>query len=114
MEIYVWEDYRPGNTTSSKEAAILWNQAQASSSAQSQKLAQSIYQTGKASSYVKNIGIYSTRMLILEGASMPAALVELAYLSHSQEEKELWVEEHKSALVEILYQGILDYKRGVD
>ena len=78
---------------------------------QSHRLAQVIYQQSVDSPYIKNSGIYSTSVLVLEGANMPALLIELAYLSHQGEEEQLWREEYKSALVEILYQGILSYKR---
>jgi N-acetylmuramoyl-L-alanine amidase len=114
MEIYVLESPGGGNiaeATSPLTRATLWDQAQLDSLEQSHRLAQVIYQQAVDSPYIKNSGIYSTSVLVLEGAGMPALLIELAYLSHQEEEEQLWAEEYKGALVEILYQGILSYKR---
>jgi N-acetylmuramoyl-L-alanine amidase len=115
MEIYILNnstlEAKGENITPAAEA-VFWSQAQLDSLAESSQLAQAIYQQATDSPYLKNIRLCSAPLLVLQGASMPAVLVELAYLSHHQSEEELWDQDYKTALVELIYQGILNYKRG--
>jgi N-acetylmuramoyl-L-alanine amidase len=117
MEIYVLEPSQVGDrgmNIDSPAGATRWHQAQLESLEQSRQLAQAIYQQAMDSPYINSVHLRSAPLLMLEGAAMPAVMVELAYLSHHQAEEKLWRQEYKTGLVEVLYQGILSYKRGLD
>jgi len=54
-------------------------------------------------------GIQSVPCLVLRGVDMPAVLVEVAYVSHSAEEKELRDPSFMSAVAEAIGQGIREF-----
>ena len=49
---------------------------------------------------------------VLVGANMPAVLVEMGFLTNAQEEQRLAGDDHQSALVQALLDGILRYRNG--
>lgn len=114
MEIYILD--RPQDKNKVKKPkpspeANLWDEAQLNNLEQSHRLAQSIYRQAVGNSYIKNVSIYASPMLVLKGVTMPAVLIELAYLSQYQEEKDLLTKAYKQALTEIISKGILNYKK---
>ena len=49
---------------------------------------------------------------VLVGANMPAVLVELGFLSNTQQEQQLLADDHQVALVQALVEGIVHYRAG--
>ncbi len=47
---------------------------------------------------------------VLVGANMPAVLVELGYLTNTQQEQQLLADDHQSALTQALVDGIVRYR----
>jgi N-acetylmuramoyl-L-alanine amidase len=99
------------NAPGSADEADIWEQAQAEILDESRQLALSLYQQAIELSHTGRVRLCSAPLFLLEGASMPAVLVELAYLSNPQEEEELWIQEYKNALVNLVYLGILNYAK---
>ncbi len=91
---------------------ILWDMAQASHLSQSSRLAEifqeellTITGTEKA-----NRGIKQNTFRVLKGATMPAVLVEVGFISNPQEEERLKSRAHQESLAEALYRGVLRFK----
>ncbi len=91
---------------------ILWDMAQASHLSQSSRLAE-IFQeelltaTGTEK---ENRGIKQNTFVVLKGATMPAVLVEVGFISNPHEEELLETREHQERLAEALYRGVLRFK----
>jgi len=91
---------------------ILWDMAQASHLSQSSRLAE-IFQeelltaTGTEK---ENRGIKQNTFVVLKGATMPAVLVEVGFISNPKEEELLETREHQERLAEALYRGVLRFK----
>ena len=49
---------------------------------------------------------------VLVGANMPAVLVEVGFLSNTQQEQQLLADDHQVALVQALVEGIVRYRAG--
>ncbi|HEY2433160.1 MAG TPA: N-acetylmuramoyl-L-alanine amidase [Vicinamibacterales bacterium] len=49
---------------------------------------------------------------VLVGANMPAVLIELGFLSNSQEEQQLLADDHQAALAQAVVEGIVRYRAG--
>ena len=91
---------------------ILWDMAQASHLNQSSRLAE-IFQeelltaTGSEKS---NRGIKQNTFRVLKGATMPAVLVEVGFISNPQEEELLKTRQHQERIAEAMYRGVLRFK----
>ena len=57
-----------------------------------------------------NRGIKQNTFRVLRGATMPAVLVELGFISNPDEEKLLGSAEYQERLAEALYRGVRRYK----
>jgi N-acetylmuramoyl-L-alanine amidase len=91
---------------------ILWDMAQASHLSQSSRLAE-IFQeelVTATGTQKGNRGIKQNTFVVLKGATMPAVLVEVGFISNPQEEELLKTSEHQERLAEALYRGILRFK----
>lgn len=92
---------------------ILWDMAQASHLSQSSRLAE-IFQeellaaTGATEKI--NRGIKQNTFRVLKGATMPAVLVEVGFISNPREEDLLGTPTYQDSLAEALYRGVLRYK----
>ena len=49
---------------------------------------------------------------VLVGANMPAALVELGFLTNTQQEQQLLTDDHQAALAQALVEAIVRYRGG--
>ncbi len=92
---------------------ILWDMAQASHLSQSSKLAEIFQQellgaTGSAEKVDR--GIKQNTFRVLKGATMPAVLVEVGFISNPQEEELLGSAAYQDRLAEALYRGVLRFK----
>jgi N-acetylmuramoyl-L-alanine amidase len=86
--------------------------AQASHLSQSSRLAEILQEelltiTGTEEG---NRGIKQNTFRVLKGATMPAVLVEVGFISNPQEEELLKTHAHQERLAEALYRGILRFK----
>lgn len=57
----------------------------------------------------KNCNIQSAPLVVLEGADMPAVLIEIGYITHPETEKKLSTPSHLDQLVRTLFEGIDEY-----
>jgi N-acetylmuramoyl-L-alanine amidase len=91
---------------------ILWSMAQTSHLSQSSRLAEILQEELQAvtGSERVNRGIKQNSFRVLKGATMPAVLVEVGFISNSEEEKLLSTAEYQDKLAEALYRGVLRYK----
>lgn len=61
-----------------------------------------------------NRGVKQADFYVLRGTNAPAVLVEMAYVSHSQDETKLESKRYRRRIVDGVYAGILDYARRRD
>lgn len=101
----------PSTSSGGELDFILWDMAQTSHLSQSSRLAEILQEelqavTGKQ----VNRGIKQNSFRVLKGATMPAVLVEVGFISNPDEENLLTSAEHQEELAEAIYRGILRYK----
>ncbi len=102
----------PGSASGDSLDFILWDMAQASHLSQSSRLAE-IFQDElqQATGTEKgNRGIKQNTFRVLKGATMPAVLVEVGFISNPKEEELLKTREHQESLAEALYRGVVRFK----
>lgn len=90
---------------------ILWDMAQAAYLAESAILAEILQEelVGNAGEE-NNRGIKQAPFRVLMGATMPAVLVEVAFITNPEEERLLRTEAFQDQLVEAVYRGVVRYK----
>lgn len=88
---------------------VLWHMAQAEYLAESSKLAEFIQLELNDLLGVEERGIKQAPFFVLMGAQMPAALVEIAFISNPYEEKMLKTHAFKVRISQALYRGIYKY-----
>src|SRR6185295_11118680 len=92
-------------------AVILWDMAQAEhledSSAQASRIQEELAEvTGS-----QGRGVKQAPFRVLVGAAMPAVLVEVAFISNSEEEKQLTSDAYQSKIVSALVKGVSRYQQ---
>ena len=90
--------------------AILWDMANTLYLKESSELAQILLDELDKILQVDNRGVKSAPFFVLMGAAMPAVLLEVAFISNPQEEKNLQAEGYKDRVAEALYAGIVRFK----
>ena len=93
---------------------ILWDLAQAHHMAESQRFANMIQGELNQTLQLKDRGVKQAPFRVLMGATMPAVLVELGFLSNPDEEKKLQDSAYRDQLVEALARAIGRYKALVE
>jgi len=96
--------------TQSDLKLILWDLAQQEYLAESNRFAQSIQEEMNALAGIQNRGIKQAPFKVLVGATMPAALVEVAFISNPDEETKIRNEQFQNTVVEALTRAIQRYK----
>jgi N-acetylmuramoyl-L-alanine amidase len=101
---------------SSREASsdlklILWDLAQQEYIQESSRFAQVVQEEMNAATSVQNRGVKQAPFKVLVGATMPAALVEVAFISNPEEEAKLQSEAFQTRVVEALTRAVERYKR---
>lgn len=89
---------------------ILWDLAQQEYLAESSRFAQSIQEEMNALAGIQNRGVKQAPFKVLVGATMPAALVEVAFISNPDEETKLKNEQFQNTVVEALTRAVQRYK----
>ena len=88
---------------------VLWDLAQSAHLKESSELAESIQKELNALSGTGNRGIKQAPFRVLVGATMPAVLVETAFISNPDEEKKLNDRGYQDKLARAILSGIRDY-----
>jgi N-acetylmuramoyl-L-alanine amidase len=89
---------------------ILWDLAQQEYLNESSRFAQDIQEEMNKATGVQNRGVKQAPFKVLVGATMPAALVEVAFISNPDEESKLKNEEFQNMVVDALTRAIQRYK----
>ncbi len=91
---------------------IFWNMAQTAHLKQSSRLAEILQDELQAVTGTERVnrGIKQNSFRVLKGATMPAVLVEVGFISNPDEERLLVSPAYQDKLAEALYRGILRYK----
>jgi N-acetylmuramoyl-L-alanine amidase len=88
---------------------ILWDMAQSAYLKQSQRLAEILQEELNSLLGTANRGVKQARFKVLEGVACPAVLVEVAFISNAEEERDLVKEEFQDSVVQAIYRGIVTY-----
>jgi N-acetylmuramoyl-L-alanine amidase len=92
-------------------ALILWDMAQAEHLEESSALASRIQEELAEITGSEGRGVKQAPFRVLVGAAMPAVLVEVAFISHPEEEKLLVSDAFQSGVAAALMRGIAKYER---
>lgn len=90
---------------------ILWDMAQSAYLKQSQRLAQIVQEELNALLGTANRGVKQAPFKVLTGAACPAVLVEIAFISNPDEEKELVTPAFQDNVAQAIYRGLATYLR---
>lgn len=96
---------------SSDVALILWDMAQAEHLEESSSLASRIQEELAEVTGNERRGVKQAPFRVLVGAAMPAVLVEVAFISNSEEEKLLTSEAYQNRIAAAVVRGIARYQR---
>jgi N-acetylmuramoyl-L-alanine amidase len=89
---------------------ILWDLAQQEYLNESSKFAQDIQEEMNKATGVQNRGVKQAPFKVLVGATMPAALVEVAFISNPEEESKLQSDAFQNTVVDALTRAVERYK----
>lgn len=106
------ENASSGSTSDSRTdlKLILWDLAQQSYLDESSRFAQAIQEEMNAASAIANRGVKQAPFKVLIGATMPAALVEVGFITNAEEEAKLKSDAFQSTMVEALTRAVERYK----
>jgi len=100
-----------GGVASSDLALILWDMAQAEHLEESSALASRVQEELASVTGSDSRGVKQAPFRVLVGAAMPAILVEVAFISNSEEEKQLSSDAYQSKIVAALVRGVSRYQQ---
>jgi N-acetylmuramoyl-L-alanine amidase len=100
-----------GGAGTSDLSLILWDMAQAEHLEESSALATRINEELAEVTGSQGRGIKQAPFRVLVGAGMPAVLVEIAFISNSEDEKLLRSDEYQNKVTAALVRGIARYHR---
>jgi N-acetylmuramoyl-L-alanine amidase len=89
---------------------ILWDLAQQAYIEESSLFAQSIQEEMNTATAVANRGVKQAPFKVLVGATMPAALVEVGFISNPEEAAKLQSDEFQKLMVDALTRAVQKYK----
>ena len=93
--------------------AILWDMAQTGYIQESNELASMVQKRIVGELRGRDRGVRQAPLAVLMGARMPAALVEIGYISNPEQEVRLNRQSHQEQIASALYRAIEDYHRGL-
>ncbi|NPV82714.1 MAG: N-acetylmuramoyl-L-alanine amidase [Candidatus Aminicenantes bacterium] len=85
---------------------ILWDMAQSAYLKQSSQLAEFVQQELNELLNTRNRGVKQAPFKVLTGAACPAILVEVAFITNPEEEKQLQAEDFQARVAEAIYRGL--------
>ncbi|MFC2160282.1 N-acetylmuramoyl-L-alanine amidase [Acidobacteriota bacterium] len=88
---------------------ILWNMAQTAYLKQSSQLAESIQIQLNSLLKTRNRGVKQAPFKVLTGVACPAVLVEVAFISNPEEEKQLGTENFQNNVALAIYNGLNNF-----
>ena len=88
---------------------ILWDLAQSAYLKQSSELADQIQAELNRLLGTENRGVKQAPFKVLTGAACPAILVETAFISNPEEEKELASEAFQNSVAQAIYRSLVEY-----
>ncbi|MEW5902565.1 MAG: N-acetylmuramoyl-L-alanine amidase, partial [Acidobacteriota bacterium] len=88
---------------------ILWDMAQSAYLKQSQRLAEIIQDELNSLLGTADRGIKQAPFKVLTGVASPAVLVEVAFISNPEEERQLVTEEFQESVAQAIYRGLVRY-----
>ncbi len=89
---------------------VLWDLAQSQFLEESSNLAETIQQNLNSYLGVRNRGIKQAPFKVLKGATMPAVLVEIGFITNPEEERKLRQVEYRRRICDALYSSISSFK----
>jgi N-acetylmuramoyl-L-alanine amidase len=89
---------------------ILWDLAQQEYLQESSRFAQDIQEEMNAVTAVQNRGVKQAPFKVLVGATMPAALVEVGFITNPEEEAKLKSDDFQNTMVGALVRAVQRYK----
>jgi len=89
---------------------ILWDLAQQAYLGESSRFAQAIQEELNSATSIANRGVKQAPFKVLVGATMPAALVEVGFISNPEEEAKLKSDEFQNVMVDALTRAVQRYK----
>jgi N-acetylmuramoyl-L-alanine amidase len=95
---------------SSSLKLILWDLAQQSYLNESSRFAQAVQEEMNRATHVQNRGVKQAPFKVLVGATMPAALVEVAFITNPDEEAKLKSDDFQKLIVDALTTAVERYK----
>ena len=98
-----------GNPSSDLDL-ILWDLAQQTYLGESSRFAQAIQEELNSATAVANRGVKQAPFKVLVGATMPAALVEIGFISNPEEETKLQTDEFQALMVDAITRAVQRYK----
>ena len=93
---------------------ILWDLAQNQYLAESSRLAESVQRQLNALAGTRNRGVRQAPFRVLMGATMPAILVEVGFISNPAEETRMKDGAHRDRIVEAIARAIGEYRSGLE
>jgi len=100
----------PGPSGQSELDLVLWEMAQSEHIVSSSRLAEVVQDEMNRLLKVESRGVKQAPFSVLMGATMPAVLVEVAFLSNESEEKMLATDEFKDKVADALESAIARFK----
>ncbi len=97
-------------TSSSDLKLILWDLAQQEYLNESSKFASAIQEEMNRATGVQNRGVKQAPFKVLVGATMPAALVEVAFITNPEEEAKLKKDDFQNMVVDAITRAVQRYK----
>ncbi|MCU1244264.1 MAG: putative N-acetylmuramoyl-L-alanine amidase, partial [Acidobacteria bacterium] len=89
---------------------MLWDLAQQQYLHESSRFASTIQEEMNAATSVQNRGVKQAPFKVLVGATMPAALVEVAFITNPEEEAKIKSDAYQNMVVETLTKAVQRYK----
>jgi N-acetylmuramoyl-L-alanine amidase len=99
----------PGSSTNRDLDFILWDLAQSAHLKESSELAEAIQEELNAVSGTQNRGIKQAPFRVLVGATMPAVLIETAFISNPDEEKKLSSPEFQQNVADAVAKAVAQF-----
>jgi N-acetylmuramoyl-L-alanine amidase len=103
-----------GGTADAGLQLLLWDLAQSQHLAASQSLAQLIQQELNTTLGLTDRGVRQAPFAVLVGATMPAVLVELGFITNPKEEERLLDPAYRADLLDAVVRAVVRFKSVVD
>jgi N-acetylmuramoyl-L-alanine amidase len=93
--------------------AVLWDMIYTANRGESIMLSRAICKTIDRNLEVKILGVKDARYAVLKGARMPAILIEVGFVSNSQEERYLKNYYYRQKIAESIREGLVNYVQDI-